>query len=287
MKRPLKFYINHPIIGVGLLTKLIYTYALKNHIPKTKESDIEDIMALVNQFRKVNYYDFKGLILSSTGFNMDLFFNVIYPHLQETSYSKTEIKKLFKEVKKKWKSVAFYSDNFLYMVNKNAIIAHGVTYFCNDCRINPSDIVIDLGASPGDFSALAIYHGAHKVFCFDPDKSSILSETSEQYNGKIEVIPKFVSDKTSNKSSITLDNFCSEMSLTRLDFIKMDIEGAELLALEGAKDTINKFQPKMSICVYHDLEHYSKIKSFVQSISPNYLFETLGPILYCTPKQES
>lgn len=283
MKRPLKFYIKHPVIGTGLFVKMIYTNALKNHIPKTKESDIAEIMAYSNQYKKSNYYDFKGLLLSANGFNMDLFFNVIYPHLQGISYSKPEVKHIFKDVKKKWKSVAFYSDNFLYLVNKNAIIAHGVTYFFNDCRVNPGDIVIDLGASPGDFSALAICHGAQKVFCFDPDNSLNLSETSKIHNGKIEVIPKFVSDKTYNESSITLDKFCSDMSLTRLDFIKMDIEGAELLALEGAKEAINRFQPKMSICVYHDLDHSYIIKTFIKTISSNYCFESLGPVLYCIP----
>jgi hypothetical protein len=284
MKRPLTFHINHPLIGTGLYIKLIYTNALKNHIPKTKESDIEEIMAYINQYKKDNYYDFNGLLLSTNGFNLDLFFNVIYPHLQAISYSKPEIEQLFKEVKKKWKSVAFYSDNFLYLVNKNAIIAHGVTYFFNDCRIKSDDIVIDLGASPGDFSALAIYHGAQKVFCFDPDKSSNLAETSTLHNGRIEVVPKFVSDKTHSNLSTTIDKFCTEKSLTQLNFIKMDIEGAELLALEGAKEAIKKFQPKMSICVYHDLDHSSKIKSFIKTISSNYCFESLGPVLYCTPK---
>ncbi len=285
MKRPLKFYIQNPVVGLLLFVKMVYTEALKNHIPKTKESDTNEIMVFINQFRKEGFFDFKGLLLPEKGFNMDLFFNVIWPHLNEISYSKNEIIQLFKEAKKKWGSLAFYSDNFLYLVNKNAIIAHGVTYFCGDCRVTSGDTVIDLGASPGDFSALSVYHGAQKVFCFDPDKSPMLGETSKLFNNKIEVVPKFVSSKVFGSSVTTIDKFCADNKLSQLNFIKMDIEGAELPALEGARETIRKFHPKMSICVYHDLRHSSKIKAFIRKISPLYEFESLGPVLYCTPRK--
>ena len=36
----------------------------------------------------------------------------------------------------------------------------------------------------------------------------------------------------------------------KIDFIKMDIEGAELQALKGAEQTIKKFRPKLAITVY-------------------------------------
>ncbi len=282
--RPVKFYFNHPVIAVGLFIQLIHKKIFKNHIPKTKESDVLEINEYVNQFKKHNYFDFDQLLLTCNGFNHDLFFNVVYPHLQGISYSKAEIKELYKNVKIKWKSINFFSDNFLYLVNMNAIIAHGVTYFYNNCRVSPNDIVIDLGASPGDFAALAVYHGAKKVICFDPDKSSHLVETSKLNEGKIEIVPKYISNNNQYET-ISLDQFCIENSLTHLDFIKMDIEGAELLALKGAEKVIKQFHPKMSICVYHDLSHSKKLKAYIKKITPNYHFDSLGPVLYCTPKK--
>lgn len=38
---------------------------------------------------------------------------------------------------------------------------------------------------------------------------------------------------------------CGEVSVTRIAIIKMDIEGAELFALEGMKDSLEKFRPKI------------------------------------------
>jgi FkbM family methyltransferase len=41
----------------------------------------------------------------------------------------------------------------------------------------------------------------------------------------------------------TLDNLVSELSIDKLDFIKIDVEGAEPLAFEGGLATLNRFKP--------------------------------------------
>jgi len=45
----------------------------------------------------------------------------------------------------------------------------------------------------------------------------------------------------------TLDELCARERLTRLDFIKVDVEGAELSVLEGGKRAIEAFRPTMLI----------------------------------------
>jgi hypothetical protein len=52
-------------------------------------------------------------------------------------------------------------------------------------------------------------------------------------------------------SLTTVDEFVEQEKLPRVDFIKMDIEGAEEPALRGAMRTINRFRPKWSIASYH------------------------------------
>ena len=49
---------------------------------------------------------------------------------------------------------------------------------------------------------------------------------------------------------ITIDNFCSSRKIYP-DLIKMDIEGAELSALQGGINTIKKCRPQLAISIYH------------------------------------
>lgn len=45
----------------------------------------------------------------------------------------------------------------------------------------------------------------------------------------------------------TLDNFVTEHSLDRVDFIKCDVEGAELLVFTGAQQTLGRFHPPILV----------------------------------------
>ncbi len=54
------------------------------------------------------------------------------------------------------------------------------------------------------------------------------------------------------------------------DYFIMDIEGAELEALYGAKKFIKKWKPNLGICVYHKPEHLWEIPLFLQSLVPDY-----------------
>lgn len=55
-------------------------------------------------------------------------------------------------------------------------------------------------------------------------------------------------------------------------YIKMDIEGAELDALNGACKIIQRYSPVLAVCSYHVQDHLWKIPLLIQSINPNYSF---------------
>ncbi len=85
----------------------------------------------------------------------------------------------------------------------------------------------------------------------------------------------------------TIDNIVKD----RVNFIKLDVEGAEQDAIDGAKETIKRYKPILAICVYHKAEDWYKIPKKVLEIEKNYnvylrhymegIFET---VMYFIPK---
>jgi FkbM family methyltransferase len=81
--------------------------------------------------------------------------------------------------------------------------------------------------------------GLHKektqlIFYFYPEISGNASSVNLSTESNPEIIKCDVD---------TMDNFIKEQNVTKLDFIKIDIEGAELFAFEGGINTIKKFKP--------------------------------------------
>jgi FkbM family methyltransferase len=70
------------------------------------------------------------------------------------------------------------------------------------------------------------------------------------------------------------------LDLGPVSFLKLDIEGAEIPALEGAAETIRRHKPKLSLAVYHNPEELATIPELIASIRPDYRFRLRhhGPI---------
>lgn len=56
----------------------------------------------------------------------------------------------------------------------------------------------------------------------------------------------------------------------RPTYIKMDIEGAELAALAGAREVTVRTLPVLAICVYHEQDHLWRIPLYLHSLSIRY-----------------
>ena len=72
--------------------------------------------------------------------------------------------------------------------------------------------------------------------------------------------------------TLTIDDLVAQKQLSRLDFIKMDIEGAELEALKGAEDSIRRYRPKLAISVYHHLPDFWEISQWIDGLGLGYCF---------------
>jgi FkbM family methyltransferase len=71
--------------------------------------------------------------------------------------------------------------------------------------------------------------------------------------------------------TIDLDSYILNQSIPT--YVKMDIEGAELSAIEGAQNLIKSFKPKLAIAIYHYPDHFWKIPLYLNNLNPNYKFK--------------
>ncbi|MDD5638790.1 MAG: FkbM family methyltransferase [Candidatus Pacebacteria bacterium] len=172
-------------------------------------------------------------------------------------------------------------------------------YLYKNIQIEQGDIVIDAGANFGLFSALASSLGAI-VYAFEPVKSTREKylEKTAQLNENINIIPLALSNTIGNilikgESSlgasivenlnkkqgdlineivptITLDDWVKQNNISKIDFIKADIEGAERLMLEGAQWVLKNHAPKLAICTYHLPDDKKVLADLILKANPNY-----------------
>lgn len=192
-----------------------------------------------------------------------------------------------------------HNDNYNYLLidELDKILPEGTYGYKKndfDVTVNENDIVIDAGAWIGDFSAYASIKGA-TVFSFEPSSRTIaLLKKTQELNSNIQIVEKGLGDKsgiynlshnninsganriddsTDNSEKIevtTIDDFIIERGITRVDFIKADIEGYERNMLIGAKETLKRFGPKLAICTYHLPDDPEVLSTIILDANPNY-----------------
>jgi FkbM family methyltransferase len=67
----------------------------------------------------------------------------------------------------------------------------------------------------------------------------------------------------------TIDHITGGRPVT---YIKMDVEGAELMALKGAEQTIHTYKPILGISIYHKERDLIDIPLYINEIAPEYKF---------------
>jgi hypothetical protein len=68
----------------------------------------------------------------------------------------------------------------------------------------------------------------------------------------------------------TVDSFVAKNKLSRVDFIKADIEGEERTMLKGAAQTLRDFAPKLAICTYHYPDDPEVLEKIILNANPHY-----------------
>jgi FkbM family methyltransferase len=98
-----------------------------------------------------------------------------------------------------------------------------------------------------------------------------------------------ISDAGIEVSCVRLDDALAD---EHVSLIKMDIEGAELDALEGARQTIERDRPILAICAYHKPDHLWRIVAALKSLAPesalflrSHCADGLDTVCYAVPPE--
>ncbi|MBN1449911.1 MAG: FkbM family methyltransferase [Anaerolineales bacterium] len=189
--------------------------------------------------------------------------------------------------------------------NPHAYEARHVTFKANDW-------VIDAGAGEGYFTHYALRRGANVLMIEPvPRLAEALTHTFENEmkagrvvllqgglanrEGEIEMtIPRdslfaaytesFSGAEAVNIENIdlavvpvyTLDGIARRGLIPKIDFLKMDIEGAEVAAFQGAREMLRAQKPKLSVAVYHDFDNARLIRSLAVQVVPAYYVSFRG-----------
>ena len=72
--------------------------------------------------------------------------------------------------------------------------------------------------------------------------------------------------------SIALDDLVADGVIDRVDFVKLDIESAEPMALAGAVRVLERFRPRLALASYHDIDHLWQLPRFLTGLELGYRF---------------
>ncbi|MEZ5398264.1 MAG: FkbM family methyltransferase [Bryobacteraceae bacterium] len=175
-------------------------------------------------------------------------------------------------------------------------------------RLRAGDVVLDCGANVGVFTRRALDKGAAKVIAIEPapenieclrrnfreeieagrvvlyekgvwDRDDMLALHVDPHNSAADsfVIDREGSHEAETKIPVTtIDKLVAELGLDRVNFIKMDIEGAEVRAVHGGQATIARFHPRMALSAYHAEDHPVEVPAAARAAWSGYRMEC-GP----------
>lgn len=179
-------------------------------------------------------------------------------------------------------------------------------YHEQDTNIAPQvgDYVIDAGSCFGD-TALAFSAAvgeAGRVYTFDmvPLHLNVLQQNlakNPTLSPRVEIVgyglsdisntfPEATPSESASDGSIqpaarledgkfpirSIDELVGSGRIDHVDFIKMDIEGSELAALQGAEQTLIQFKPNLAISIYHKAEDFYLIQQYLDRLELGYKF---------------
>lgn len=183
-------------------------------------------------------------------------------------------------------------------LRRNPRLAGFYDYRAPDLGPRPGDHIVDVGAYDGD-SALAYLKrldGKARVSALEPLPQNLaaLQRTIDTHELGPQITPvpfgagsepataeldseddapdarATLRGKPGARAAIRIETLDRLFAETRIDFIKIDIEGHDPAALEGARAVLNRDRPGLAVAAYHAPDHLWRIPALLDALCPGY-----------------
>lgn len=286
--------IQHAMSKLKLMSEMNWLYSIL-------DNDDKELLIEIIAYRLLGYKKVK-LSINNSIYSLAIekskklgdYSDTINPGFMHIELVKFDLNPIGKNVKfyftHKGVATDFMIEQYAYKKKMQALV-----------QADPGDVVLDIGGCWGDtalyFADKVGVKGRVYSFEFIPANISLfnknvnlnphlstnieliefpVSDTSgkaiyfKDYGpgSKVEVNP--FTDQTGSTTTISIDDYVKQKGITKIDFIKMDIEGAEPLALKGAIETIKKHRPKLAIAIYHSMSDFVNIPRWIYDLNLGY-----------------
>ncbi len=179
--------------------------------------------------------------------------------------------------------------------------------YISKVKIDPGDIVVDIGANIGIFSVYAVFQGASQVYAYEPFLENIkLIKKNQKLNGfsNIVSVQAAVSSKKGRSKlylgsvdsgnllfnhntegrlskyievfTVTLEDIFKTHRLHRIDFLKIDCEGSEGAIMKSTPPAVWKKVTKIALEFHDNVSsiHHQDIEKKFQNLG--YITETIA-----------
>ena len=186
---------------------------------------------------------------------------------------------------------------------------HPHQYEYRHTRVTPDDVVLDIGACEGCFSAL-ITSRSRRVIAVEPSRA-MCDLMRKLFALRQERCPEIVNCLLGSEPSVahfkedsadpsasrissqavpgsypvpvrTLDDLTEELA-EKPTFIKCDAEGAEYAIFSGGQNFLRAFRPRLAITTYHNDRDYTEVHRLLKSLGyrvegKGFLYTGLGVV---------
>lgn len=188
-----------------------------------------------------------------------------------------------------------------YLLADHELLAHSG----DELVVKPGDIVLDCGGHVGVFTHTALTRGAAKVIAVEPDPVNAecfrRNFAPEIASGRVVLVQKGVWSKAGkmqlqrgkqNSGSstlvlgeggasvevdlVTIDAMLLELGVPCVNYVKLDIEGAEREALAGGMQMLQRCKPRLMMDSYHLPDDPHILPALLLKANPAYQFSVAG-----------